>query len=451
MSISVAEVHTTLHDLFHDTADRLAKDTGLCQRQRKLTGSVFARAVVFGLLDKPDSSLQDYADFANEHLGVAASHNAFDQRFGPHAPDFFAGLFADALERCFSARAALLPVLRRFNGVFLRDASTVRLPDHLAGLFPGRRGKGGKPTAAVKLVLEVELTTGLFTQADVIPALDNDKTSPLAAAPLPRGALLLEDMGFLAAQRLQEYMAQGVYFLTRVPAWTAFFEKKTRGKGYQRLDVVKWLRDAKGWYLERPVCVFHGEKLPLRLLAVRVPEEVAAERRGRVLKEARQRGRAASAAKLQLCEWNVLVTNAPAEKLHASEGWEVRRVRWQIELVFRVFKSEGGLQRTQARSVERVLSELYAKLLAMVVLRWVLLAAGYQPLRHSGQPAARRVRKRAGSLARAVGSAPQLRQQVEGLARQLRGCKIQKRHKRSSTLDRLMALDAEVRNLDLAA
>lgn len=451
MTISVAELHTVLHDLFHDTADHLATQTGFCLRKRQLTGSVFAQTVVFTLLHKPAATLQDFADFASTHLGVHVSHNAFDQRFNDHAPDFLAALFAAALDRCFSARPTLLPLLRRFNGVFLRDASSLALPDHLADLFPGRTGRDGRTAAALKLVLELEVTTGQFTEAEVLPGLANEKTSALAAKPLPAGSLLLEDMGFLDGARLQEYTLQGVYFLTRVPAWTAFFEKKQRGKGYQRLDVVKWLRQAQGWHLERQVHIFHKEKLALRLLAVRVPEEVAEQRRQRVRQEAKKHGRPVSQKKLDLCAWNILVTNAPPELLHASEGWELRRVRWQIELVFRVFKSEGGLERTQARSRQRVVTELYAKLLALVVLRWALLAAGYQPLRHSGQPAARRVQQRAGSLLRALASVQALAEQVKGLGQQLKACVIQKSHSKPSTLERLAALDAEYRSFDQAA
>jgi hypothetical protein len=451
MTISVAELHTTLHDLFYDSADQLAKDTGFCQRRRQLSGSVFARTLVFSTLDKPAPSLQDFADFASEHLHIDVSHNAFEQRFSDKAPDFLAALFADAFNRCLSAQPALLPLLRRFNGVFLRDASSIRLPDGLAHLFPGRKGKGGKPAAALKLVLEMEVSTGQFTEAEVLPGLDNEKTSPIAAKPLPAGSLLLEDMGFLDGERLQEYTLQGVYFLTRVPAWTAFFEKQAGVKGYLRLDVVKWLRQAEGWQLERQVYVFHKQKMPLRLLAVRVPAEVAEQRRQRVRQEAKQHGRPVSQKKLDMCEWNVLVTNAPRELISASEGWEMRRVRWQIELVFRVFKSEGGIDKTQAQSRERVLSELYAKLLAMVVLRWVLLAAGYRQLRHSGQPAARRVKKRAAALLRALGSEQELCRQINRLAQQIKGCEIQNRHKKPSTLDRLAALDAEYRSLDQAA
>ncbi len=451
MSLNVSELHVTLQDLFTDSADRLAKQTGFCLRRRCLDGSTFAQAVVFSLLEKPSSSLQDFADFASEHLDVHVSHNAFEQRFNESAVDFFASLFAEAFQRCLSARPALLPLLRRFNGVYLRDASLLSMPGRLADLFPGRKGPYGKASAALKLVLEMEVSTGLFTEAEVLAGLDNEKKSEVSAKPLPAGSLLLEDMGFLEGDRLQEYMLQGVYFLARVPAWTAFFQKKERGKGYQKLDLLKWLRQGQGHWRQREVCIFRKQKLCLRLLAVRVPEDIAEQRREQVRREAKERGRPVSQKKLELCEWNILVTNAPQELISASEGWQIRRVRWQIELVFKVFKSEGGIDKTQAWSRERVLCELYAKLLAMLVMRWVLLASGYQTLRHSGRPAARRVKKRACALLRALGSAQALAVQVEGLARQLKQCQIQKSHSKPSTLDQLAALDAEYRNLDLAA
>jgi hypothetical protein len=53
MTLRVAELHPMLHDLFNDHAERLAKDTGFCQRKRQLSGSVFAKTLVFSLLHKP--------------------------------------------------------------------------------------------------------------------------------------------------------------------------------------------------------------------------------------------------------------------------------------------------------------------------------------------------------------------------------------------------------------
>lgn len=48
------------------------------------------------------------------------------------------------------------------------------------------------------------------------------------------------------------------------------------------------------------------------------------------------------------------------------------RVRWQIELVFKLWKSYGSLQRTQTWRRERILYELYAKMIGLVLTQFLL-------------------------------------------------------------------------------
>jgi hypothetical protein len=330
-------------------------------------------------------------------------------------------------------------VLRRFRGVFLRDATLLRLPASLAALFPGPGGSQlpHGPAAALKLVVEAEVTTGAWAELSLLPGVDNEKTAEVAGKPLPEGALVLEDMGFLCGRRLQAYAEQGVYFLTRIPAWTAVFAEDG-----PRLDLVQLLRRAPGWRLERRVRILHGTQLTVRLLAVRLPEAEAQRRRARVRREARQRGRPVSQKKLDLCDWNILVTNAPAGLLGVEEAGVVRRVRWQIELVIKVFKSEGQIDQTRSGCPHRVQCEVYAKLLGQVVQHWALLTAGYQMLRHSARRAARRVRALARQLVRGLTSVGQLGRAVVRLAQALhRRCRIVRRQSEPSTFDRLAELD----------
>jgi hypothetical protein len=440
MPLSLAELQPALLDLFTATADRLARATRFCRRARQLTGPVFAQALAFTLLEGPAATLDDFADTADE-LGAPVSPQAFDKRFGPAAADFLRDLFLDALSRSFeSLRPALLPVLRRFKGVFLRDATLVGLPPALAEAFPGRGGRHaphGK-AAAAKLVFEAEVTSGRLSGASVLAGLANERSAAVAGRPLPAGALLLEDLGFFSGARLQGYGEQGVYVLTRVPAWTAFFDRRGR-----RLDLARLLRRLRGGRLDRRVRILHGARLEVRLLAARLPEAEARARRARVRREAKQRGRPVSRKKLELCAWNVLVTNAPAHLLGPREAFVVRRVRWQIELVFKVFKSEGKIDEARSRCPHRVLCELYAKLLGMVVQQWALLAAGYVMLRHSARRAARRVRKRALRWLRALGCPEALGREVARLAEVLRRrCRVGRGRKATpSTLDRLTACD----------
>lgn len=450
MSLSVAELQPVLYDLFFDTADHLARAAGFCRRARQLTGPAFAQTLVFAFWENPAATLDDFAETAADALDLWVSPQAFDKRFTPAAADFLRDLFLETFHRSFaSLRPALLPVLRRFTGVFLRDATLVGLPACLATAFPGRGGRHVPhgQAAALKLVFEAEVTTGELTGVSVLAGLDNERTAEVADGPLPAGALLLEDLGFFSGERLQSYTEQKVYVLSRVPAWTAFFDERGR-----RLDMVQQLRHAQGHAVERCVRILHGRKQVVRLLAMRVPEAVAHERRARVRREARQRGRPVSQKKLDLCAWNLLVTNAPAAVLGRWEAHALRRVRWQIELVFKLFKSEGGIDRTRSRCPCRVLCELFAKLVALMVQHWALLAAGYVLLRHSARRAARRVRRRARRLLQALGSLAALAAVVVSLARVLhRHCRIQRRKARPSTLDRLHALDPEWEQLEAAA
>jgi Transposase DDE domain len=450
MPLSVAELQPVLHDLFSDTADHLARRSGFCRRARKLTGPVFAQAVVFSLLHNPNATLDDFAEVAEEVLGVPVTAQAFDKRFNPCAPDFLRDLFLEAFNRSFeSLRPALLPVLRHFTAVFLRDGTLVSLPPALAHLFPGRGGlhaPGGK-AAAVKLVFEAEVTTGALTEASILAGLDNEKLAEVSGKPLPKGALLLEDMGFFSGERLQAYADQGVYVLTRIPAWTAVFDLKGR-----RLDLVQELRRLKGDYLDREVRILHDSKVKVRLLAVRLAEEEAQKRRERVRQEAKQRGRPVSQKKLDLCAWNILVTNAPARLLSPTQACVVRRVRWQIELVFKVFKSEGKIAETRSKCPQRALGELYAKLLGMVVQQGALLAAGYQVLKHSARRASRRVRKRALNLLKGSGRIKAVGREIARLAKELhRRCRVARRKAGPSTFDLLIDLDPEFDELRAVA
>ena len=75
-----------------------------------------------------------------------------------------------------------------------------------------------------------------------------------------------------------------------------------------------------------------------------------------------------SAAALQLAGWLILVTNAPAAKLPSRGLSDLDRARWQIELIFRQCKWVLRLDGTESDNVCRVPCEIWARLLAAVLI-----------------------------------------------------------------------------------
>jgi hypothetical protein len=74
------------------------------------------------------------------------------------------------------------------------------------------------------------------------------------------------------------------------------------------------------------------QRVPARLLAVRVPAEVAEQRRRHLRARAAKHGRSPSAESLLLAAWTILVTNAPSDLLSIREALVLLRARWQVEM-----------------------------------------------------------------------------------------------------------------------
>src|SRR5256885_8350714 len=75
---TVPQVAQTLQTLLTTTADALARRTGFVQRQSKMSGALFAQALVFGWLANPHASLENLAQAAAA-VGVAISPQGLDQ------------------------------------------------------------------------------------------------------------------------------------------------------------------------------------------------------------------------------------------------------------------------------------------------------------------------------------------------------------------------------------
>jgi hypothetical protein len=136
----------------------------------------------------------------------------------------------------------------------------------------------------------------------------------------------------------------------------------------QTFDLDAWLREQAGSKpVERPVVIGSGPvRVQGRLIAVAVPEQVAAERRRKLKRTARRQGRTLKKSTLFRQGYSLWVTNASPIQIPASVVAEIYRVRWQVELIFKLAKSDAGLARFTSRKAERVECELYAVLIALV-------------------------------------------------------------------------------------
>lgn len=282
---SLAQVATALHQVLTTVADEAAPACGFLRRRRKLSGALFVQTVVLGWLGTPTASLSDLTQVAAK-LGVRLSPQALAQRFTPAAALLLERVLAAALAQMVSAAPVAVPLLQRFTGVYILDSTTIRLPDGLATHWAGCGGRMARHTqAALKVTVRLDLVAGQLTGPVLGAGRTQDRASPLQHAALPKGALRLADLGFWSLAVFGRIAAQGAFWLSRLNLQVSVF-----GADGTRLDLPRWLT-AQGRRIDVPVTLGVEERLPGRLLGVRVPQAIADQRRRKLRAAAQRAGR----------------------------------------------------------------------------------------------------------------------------------------------------------------
>jgi hypothetical protein len=80
---------------------------------------------------------------------------------------------------------------------------------------------------------------------------------------------------------------------------------------------------------------------------------------------------------LALCDWTILVTNVPGELLTPEEAVVLYRARWQIELLFKRWKSRDRVALLRGSTVARQMVGVWARLLAALVRHWLVVTAAW--------------------------------------------------------------------------
>jgi len=435
---TIAQVGQSMQVILQETADEIGRTSGFVQRQSAFGGAELAQTLVFGWLANPHASLDALAQTAAA-LGGRISAQGLDQRLGERAAGCLQQVLQKAMQQLVQAEKVPLSVWAHFSGVYVQDSTTVTLPADLAEIWPGCGGghTSGDGAAALKVQVQWELQGGQLTAMGLEAGRTADRSTGEWLAHLPAGALALADLGYFSLDRLAAQAVAGSYWLTRVQAGTSLVDADG-----QPWTLSAWLASQTTSQVDCPMRLGASHQLPCRLLATRVTPAVAAERRRQLWAEARRRGQAVSAERLQLADWTLFVTNVPSEWLNLEQAWVLARVRWQIELLFKLWKSHGQLDVWRSRKPWHILCEVYAKLLGQLMQHWILLVSCWDRPDRSLVKAAQTIRQHAVHLASAFSQSAALQQALCVVHRCLaHGCRVNKRRSAPSTFQRLAAFE----------
>ena len=361
-----AVISKKLAGFFSVTIEETARAAKFVRRKSNISGLSFLKAMVLGFLEKPEASLNEMAQSFLD-VGVSVTPQGVDERINSFSVAFLRAVFSQALE-IFKVNCPLpFSIVRQFTAINIVDSSTKALPENMADEYPGCGRKGA--TSALKIQLVFDFLHGNLKQVDLQAGKDADQGYRAYLQVVESGSLTIVDLGYFCLDAFLAIANKSAYFLSRYFYPTALLDLVGA-----RIDLIRLLKKQTTHSADLAVRLGCRSKhtLPCRLILLRNPEQVTEKRRRTAKEHAQKRGTTLSRDYLYILGWTLFVTNAPATMISVKHIYDLYRVRWQIELIFKLWKSYCGLNYILAWRKERILTELYAKMIGIVIVHFLL-------------------------------------------------------------------------------
>jgi hypothetical protein len=351
-----------------DDIEATARRTGFVQRTSKITGKLFLALVTFGTWSEGKTTLAQLAAKSTQlRQPVDVSPEAIHQRMNKKALAFL----QDMLRQVLGKLQALTPMgddglFAAFTKVYLADSTGFALPDALQKTFPGAGGSAAKAGAKIQAVWDYK--SSLFAHFVLTPwNIPDQRYVDTVVAFAQKSILFLFDLGYFKVKALASLVTAGAYFCCRLNHQTNLYE--TVGDHVAPLQLEAYLRTVAPdrLLLEKAIFIGATAQVAARLIAVRMPEAIVNARRRIARKNAKKKGYTPSHAHLSLLAWNLFITNVPATIWSMTTVPKVYPLRWQIELIFKSWKSYLHLAMLTTTKEDSTLCYLYGRMLRILL------------------------------------------------------------------------------------
>ena len=268
----------------------------------------------------------------------------------------------------FSSAGFLAGTASPFKAIKLYDSTSFQLPAHFSTFYASNGGSTSG--SSIKIHQCYELLSGKVQDLYITDgkAADVQYWSEGANQWVESG-LHIADLGYWKVDNLKNIAENNACFLSRHKTNNKLYTLDQYGQ-YVRFDLSKEIQP-----IDKPCQwnLFLGDdKVAVRLVVEKVPEEVKNKRiatyKSRVANQTKQRKAwQESGLKKQLCGYNLFVTNAPENRLAVQQVRAFYSLRWQIELLFKIWKSLLEIDKIPKMSIFRFECYLYAKLIMILV------------------------------------------------------------------------------------
>lgn len=301
--------------------------------------------------------------------GISIKKQSLDERFNDASVEFLRQLLQTVIRKHIQSEQfeQLIPKAKRIR---IKDSTSFELPNEMAEYY---RGSGGKSSnSCVKIQFEFDLKTGDILELSLGHYTKTDTTNSHETIDnVYQGDLLIRDLGYVSLIYLENVQIKEAYFLNRIRSDVSVWIKQQNGE-FIALDFEKiesQMRKTRIQNCEYTVFLGNNKKVESRLIIECLPTEVKVKKLRKAHLAAKREGRQLGKVAKSKVGLNVFITNMKESDLPFKQVWSLYRLRWQIELMFKTWKSTAQINKIKKVKRQRLECYLYGKLL-WIVLGW---------------------------------------------------------------------------------
>ncbi len=345
---------------------RIAAASGFYKRKCRFTPAMFFDLLLYCASQTEPCSLSNASSQFKTMHRFKLTKQSINDRFTEKAVDFVKEILKELLERQLS-QVFCSDFLSQFNYVRIKDSTRFIVPDKLKEHFKGCGGSKETSQAGVSIQYEYDARSGKILDMNVTTGIRNDaQDASETKTKINKGDLVIRDLGYFNLSVLTGFVDQGASFVSRLNTSCQVFDPDTKEQiGFKQLYGQMCLK--KLTRCDMQVLVGKSKLKSLRIIVDIVPDHVYVKRIRKAVKESKKRGFTVSEEYKSRCRFNLFITNVPSEDLSSDEIMLTYKMRWQIELMFKNWKSVCKINKIQSMKYERFACLLFAKLILIML------------------------------------------------------------------------------------
>ena len=362
-----------------DIIDTIGKKHFFSQRKSKLQTSDFIYLCTFLCNETAHIPLTELCSILHAHAGISISAEGLNQRFNFNAVNVLREIMNKILNIQINNQFLLNTEMNSFSRIRILDSTSFQLDNSLADIYKGSGGSSN--TSGIKIQLEYDLITGQFLNVYSGSGSENDKNyGTFCISDVKEKDLCIRDLGYFDMKDFKQIHDKKAFYVSRIKLNTAIYTKnispnkffnrnRKKYSEYQKIDLENIMKELDSGETIEIESVYCGgiEKLPVRLICYKLTETQLKNRRKKQALVENKKGITLSPKSRRLSGLNVYITNIPTEIVPFNKIHDLYSLRWQVEILFKTWKSIFKIHHCKKIKRDRFECHLYGCLIGILI------------------------------------------------------------------------------------